>query len=102
MALTLWSGLSWPFYYLTRCHLGTAEIGLILSASAVGAALLGFFVDALSDRYGRRNILLLGSVINLFSFTLLAINQMLPGFILAMTLCSIGRVVWGPPASTLI
>ncbi|GAB2896196.1 MFS transporter [Microbulbifer echini] len=95
----------WPFLAILlfkKFELGTAEIGLILSASAIGAALLGFFVGALSDRYGRRNILLLGSAINLFSFALLAISQTLPGFILAMTLCSIGRAVWEPPASALI
>jgi len=95
----------WPFLAIllfNKFELGTTEIGFILSASAIGAALLGFYVGALSDRYGRRNILLLGSVINLFSFALLAITQTLPGFILAMTLCSIGRAVWEPPASALI
>ncbi|WP_444924512.1 MDR family MFS transporter [Microbulbifer sp. DLAB2-AF] len=95
----------WPFLAIllfNKFELGAAEIGLILSASAIGAALLGFFVGALSDRYGRRNILLLGSLINLCSFALLAVTQTLAGFILAMTLCSIGRAVWEPPASALI
>ncbi|WP_444921467.1 MDR family MFS transporter [Microbulbifer sp. CnH-101-G] len=95
----------WPFLAIllfNKFALGAAEIGLILSASAIGAALLGFYVGALSDRYGRRNILLLGSLINLCSFALLAVTETLPGFILAMTLCSIGRAVWEPPASALI
>ncbi|BBM02452.1 MFS transporter [Microbulbifer sp. GL-2] len=95
----------WPFLAILlfkKFELDTTEIGLILSASAIGAALFGFYVGALSDRYGRRNILLLGSVINLFSFALLAITHTLPGFILVMTLCSIGRAVWEPPASALI
>ncbi|MFA0812471.1 MFS transporter [Microbulbifer epialgicus] len=46
----------WPFLAIllfNKFELGAAEIGLILSASAVGAALLGFYVGALSDRYGR-------------------------------------------------
>ncbi|WP_226645866.1 MDR family MFS transporter [Microbulbifer variabilis] len=95
----------WPFLAIllfNKFELGAAEIGLILSASAIGAALLGFYVGALSDRYGRRNILLLGSLINLCSFALLAVTETLSGFILAMTLCSIGRAVWEPPASALI
>lgn len=95
----------WPFLAILlyeKFHLGPAQIGLILSATAVGAALLGFYVGALSDRYGRRNILLLGTAINFFAFALLAVAQTLPGFVLSMTLCSIGRSIWEPPASALI
>lgn len=95
----------WPFLAILlfeKFHLGAAEIGLILSASAVGAAVLGFFTGALSDRYGRRNMLLLGCIVSIFSFALLAVTQTLVGFICAMTLCAIGRAVWEPPASALI
>ncbi|WP_308368064.1 MULTISPECIES: MFS transporter [unclassified Microbulbifer] len=95
----------WPFLAILlyeKFQLGAAEIGLILSASAVGAALLGFYVGALSDRYGRRNVLLAGTAINFLAFALLAVAQALPAFILAMTFCSIGRAVWEPPASALI
>jgi len=95
----------WPFLAILlyeKFQLGAAEIGLILSASAVGAALLGFYVGALSDRYGRRNMLLAGTAINFLGFALLAVAQALPMFILAMTFCSIGRAVWEPPASALI
>lgn len=95
----------WPFLAILlhqKFQLGAAEIGLILSASAVGAALLGFYVGALSDRYGRRNVLLAGTAINFLAFALLAVAQALPVFILAMTFCSIGRAVWEPPASALI
>lgn len=95
----------WPFLAILlyeKFQLGAAEIGLILSASAVGAALLGFYVGALSDRCGRRNVLLVGTAINGVAFVLLAVAQTLPVFILAMTFCSIGRAVWEPPASALI
>ena len=95
----------WPFLAILlheRFGLGPAQIGLILSASAAGAALLGFYVGTLSDRYGRRNILLIGTAINIFAFALLAVAQSLSLFVLAMTLCSIGRAIWEPPASALI
>ncbi|MFC6635161.1 MDR family MFS transporter [Microbulbifer taiwanensis] len=95
----------WPFLAILlyeKFQLGAAEIGLILSASAVGAALLGFYVGALSDRYGRRNMLLAGTAINFVAFALLAVAQTLPAFILAMTFCSVGRAIWEPPASALI
>ncbi|SHF99859.1 Predicted arabinose efflux permease, MFS family [Microbulbifer donghaiensis] len=95
----------WPFLAILlyeKFQLGAAQIGLILSASAVGAALLGFYVGSLSDRYGRRNMLLAGTTINVLAFALLAVAQSLPVFIAAMTFCSIGRAVWEPPASALI
>lgn len=95
----------WPFLAILlheRFGLGPAQIGLILSASAGGAALLGFYVGTLSDRYGRRNILLIGTAINIFAFALLAVAQSLSLFVVAMTLCSIGRAIWEPPASALI
>lgn len=95
----------WPFLAILlyeRFNLGAAEIGLILSASAVGAALLGFYVGALSDRCGRRSILLLGTAISCLAFALLAVAESLPAFVVAMSLCSVGRAVWEPPASALI
>ncbi|WP_193165888.1 MDR family MFS transporter [Microbulbifer hainanensis] len=95
----------WPFLAILlyeKFQLGAAQIGLILSASAVGAALLGFYVGALSDRYGRRNILLAGTGINFLAFALLAVADTLPLFVLSITFCSIGRAVWEPPASALM
>lgn len=95
----------WPFLAILlyeKFALGPAEIGLILSASAVGAALLGFYVGALSDRCGRRGIILVGNGINCLGFALLAMAQTLPGFVIAMALCSVGRAVWEPPGSALI
>lgn len=95
----------WPFLAILlyqKFALGAAQIGLILSASAGGAALLGFYVGALSDRYGRRNIILLGTALSTLAFALLAVAETLPAFIAAMTFCSVGRAVWEPPASALI
>lgn len=95
----------WPFLAILlyeKFALSAAEIGLILSASAVGAALLGFYVGALSDRCGRRSILLLGTAVNCLAFALLAVAESLPAFVAAMSLCSVGRAIWEPPASALI
>lgn len=95
----------WPFLAILlyeKFALGAAQIGLILSASAVGAAVLGFYVGALSDRHGRRSIMLAGTAINTLAFAVLACAESLPAFVAAMSLCSIGRAIWEPPSSALI
>lgn len=94
----------WPFLAILlheKFALGPAHIGIILSVSAMASALLGFYVGTLSDRYGRRNILILGTAINAFAFFLLAVAESLATFVVSITLCSIGRAIWEPPASAL-
>ncbi|GMG86910.1 MDR family MFS transporter [Biformimicrobium ophioploci] len=95
----------WPFLSILlyrKFGLGAAEIGLILTATAVGASLLGFYVSALSDRYGRKRMLLAGGWLNAGAFVMLMLAESLQDFVIAMTLCSIGRAIWEGPASALI
>ncbi|WP_160154039.1 MFS transporter [Microbulbifer sp. ALW1] len=94
----------WPFLAILlyeKFALGPATIGLILSLSAVVAAVLGFYVGTLSDRFGRRNILVLGTAINTLAFAYLAMAETLAAFIVSITFCAIGRSIWEPPASAL-
>ncbi|WP_226667647.1 MDR family MFS transporter [Microbulbifer aggregans] len=94
----------WPFLSILlyeKFALGAAEIGMLLSISAVGAALLGFYAGALSDRFGRRNMLLLGTGINSCAYLLMAYAESLPCFIAAIVLCSVGRAIWESPAGAL-
>lgn len=94
----------WPFLAILlheKFALGPASIGLILSVSAMAAAVLGFYVGILSDRFGRRNVLVLGTAINTVAFSLLAVAESLSAFVVSITLCSIGRAIWEPPASAL-
>lgn len=94
----------WPFLAILlhdNFALPPTEIGLILSLSAMGAAGLGFYVGNLSDRFGRRNILLLGTGINAVAFAMMAVADSLFGFVLAIVLCSVGRAIWEPPAGAL-
>ncbi|WOX05192.1 MDR family MFS transporter [Microbulbifer pacificus] len=94
----------WPFLAILlheKFALGPANIGLILSVSAMVATLLGFYAGTLSDRYGRRNLLILGTAINTCAFALLALADSLSAFIVSITLCSIGRAIWEAPASAL-
>ncbi len=94
----------WPFLAILlheKFALTPTSIGLILSVSAMAATVLGFYVGTLSDRYGRRNLLILGTAINTFAFALLALAESLSTFVLSIALCSIGRAIWEAPASAL-
>ncbi|WGL17605.1 MFS transporter [Microbulbifer bruguierae] len=95
----------WPFLAILlheKFALGPGTIGLILSVSAVGAAVLGFYAGSLSDRFGRRNILVLGTAINACAFLMLAFAEGLTSFVVSIALCSVGRSIWEPPASAMI
>ena len=94
----------WPFLAILlhqRFALSPAEIGAILSASAVGAAVLGFYAGSLSDRFGRRSILLIGTAINAVAFLMLAYAETLVEIVVPIALCSIGRSIWEPTAGAL-
>lgn len=94
----------WPFLAILlheKFALSPAQIGLILSVSAMVATLLGFYTGTLSDRYGRRNLLILGTAINTCAYALLAVAESLTAFIVSIAVCSIGRAIWEAPASAL-
>ncbi|WP_226704206.1 MFS transporter [Microbulbifer elongatus] len=94
----------WPFLAILlyeKFALGPGAIGVILSVSAMASAVLGFYVGSLSDRYGRRSILIIGTAINALAFLILALAESLATFVVSITLCSIGRAIWEPPASAL-
>ncbi|MFD1218224.1 MULTISPECIES: MDR family MFS transporter [Microbulbifer] len=94
----------WPFLAILlhqKFSLDPAEIGTVLGASAMGAAVLGFYMGSLSDRYGRRSILLTGTAINALSFFLLAYADTLLEIIVPIVLSSIGRSIWEPTAGAL-
>jgi len=94
----------WPFLAILlheKFALGPGAIGVILSVSAMASAVLGFYVGALSDRCGRRSILILGTAINAFAFLVLSVAETLTAFVVSITLCSVGRAIWEPPSSAL-
>ena len=94
----------WPFLAILlyeKFALGPGAIGVILSVSAMASAVLGFYVGSLSDRYGRRSILISGTAINAFAFLILAFAESLTAFVVSITLCSVGRAIWEPPSSAL-
>ncbi|AQQ69406.1 MFS transporter [Microbulbifer agarilyticus] len=91
----------WPFLAVMlhqKFALSPAEIGALLSVSAMCAAILGFYTGALSDRFGRKLLLLCGTFINVIAFAFLAFADSVMAFAVAITLSAVGRSVWEPPA----
>ncbi|WP_231756874.1 MDR family MFS transporter [Microbulbifer elongatus] len=91
----------WPFLAVMlhqKFALGPGVIGAVLSISAMCAAVLGFYTGSLSDRFGRKILLLAGTFINVIAFFLLAVADSIEGFVVAITLSAVGRSVWEPPA----
>ena len=91
----------WPFLAVMlhqKFAMSPGAIGALLSVSAMCAAILGFYTGALSDRFGRRILLLIGTAINVVAFALLAFADSLGAFALAISLSAVGRSVWEPPA----
>ncbi|WKE65397.1 MFS transporter [Gallaecimonas kandeliae] len=95
----------WPFLSVLlyqKFGLSAYDIGLILSLSALGSAVLGFYVSALSDRFGRRGILYFAGLLSALAFLVLAGADSLLAYILGIALTSIARAIWEPAAQALM
>lgn len=95
----------WPFLAVilhNQFGLSATNIGLILSTSAIGSALVGFYVGNLSDRFGRRPIMLIGGFIGVIAFSILAVADHVSWYAIAISLSAISRSLWEPTSKALI
>ena len=70
----------WPFLSILlyrEYDLSASGIGMLLGGAAVLSCLIGFYVGWLSDRLGRRTILLLGCVLSCGAYLLLGFGHSL-------------------------
>jgi len=61
-----WMVLGWafmPVYYMNERHFSSTEMGILMSVLGASATLCSFIVPALSDRFGRRAIVVVCSLI---------------------------------------
>ena len=95
----------WPFLAVILYEifsLSATEVGLILSAAALVAVFVGFIGGALSDKFGRHQLMYASGILYVISFSLLAEVDSISGYVVVITLCSIATAIWQPPTSALI
>lgn len=95
----------WPFMALVlydKFALNEFEIGAFMAFSVFVGIICGFLVGNLSDRIGRRKIILLGLVLQIISLSILGIANSLPLMLLGSTLQSIARTMTENPGKALM
>jgi MFS family permease len=73
-------GPIWPIYIKDYLHASMTELGFVFSISNGVAAVVQIFSGFLSDRYGRRTIHALGTLLAAFPPLMYALCQWLVGF----------------------
>ncbi|MDF1760373.1 MAG: MFS transporter [Coxiellaceae bacterium] len=97
--------MTWPFLIMMLHQnqgLETSTIGLILSTVTIISSLLGIYASHLSDRFGRRQLSLVGTVIGIAAFTLLAFAHQTFSYIAAVILVGIARALIDPMSKALM
>lgn len=95
----------WPYLALIlkqQFGLSPTMIGLILSGTALTGSSLSFFIGNLSDRFGRRGVMVCGTLASAFAYGLLATASELPIYIIAIMIAGLGRSLLEPPSKAMI
>src|SRR6266852_6483361 len=95
----------WPFLaviLLRDFHLSPSQVGSVLAGASVAGNLMGFYFGNLSDRFGRRNIMIAGCVGSVVAFMALATAQSVFWYSLGALLVGLCRSAIETPGSALI
>ncbi len=95
----------WPYLavILHRDHgLDTFQVGAFLSFSGLAAALSGLYIGYLSDRFGRRRVIIAGLVVAILSLSLLGITESLWLILVAMLVESVASNAIETPGRALL
>ena len=95
----------WPFVAIIlqrRFQLAPSEIGVILGSAALSSSVTGFYLGNLSDRFGRRNLMIAGCAGSVAAFLLLATADTVVLYTLGAILVGICRSAIESPGSALM
>jgi MFS family permease len=99
------SAIVWPFLsviLIRQFRLPPAEIGLILAGSSVAGSVTAFYLGNLSDRFGRRTIMIAGCVGTASGFVTLATADTVFLYTFGAVLVGLSRSAIESPGSALI
>ncbi len=91
----------WPFLAVIlyqRYALTATETGFWLTAAALTAVVVGFYAGHLSDRFGRKPLMLAGAVTGVLAFSALALADTLPMMLCCIFLATLPRALWDAPS----
>lgn len=95
----------WPFMAILlkeQFDLSVFTIGLILSGAAFTGSSLSFVVGNLSDRFGRRVVMISGTLASAIAFGSLALADQLAVYIVCVLLVGAGYSLLEPPSKAMI
>ncbi len=101
----LGGALLFPFFslYLTKkFQIGMTQVGLIFGMFAISSFLGSMIGGALTDRWGRKKILLFGLAMSGLSSVLMGVIDLLPMFLIVTLLVGILSDVAGPAYNSLV
>lgn len=97
--------MAWPFLIFLlhdNYYVDVLEVGSILACSALLGAILGLYTGYLSDKVGRKVILLCGTLFATLSFIGIAIANEVWQFFLSILLCGVAQPLINTPSRAII
>ncbi len=92
-----------PIYLVDVVRSATiSEVGIVLATGAVGQVMVRMTMSSLSDRVGRKKVLVSGLGINGLAFVILVFRADLPSMILIAVLNGIGTALVNPAGAALV
>jgi MFS family permease len=91
--------MTWPFLAIllhNQYHLSTSAIGAMLSLSVVVSTLAGLYLGNVSDKMGRHTMMVVGCVLAVLAYLMLAYANSVMLYLMAMGVVSLSRAILDP------
>lgn len=91
----------WPFISVLlyrKFQLSAAEVGFWLTCAALVAVVSGFYAGYLSDKFGRKPLLLFAAVVGVSAFSAFALAESKTAVICCIFFATLPRALWDSPS----